>query len=228
MSSRVDKGKRWFKWVMIGMLAIHGFKILFAFVDKNPVRIVDAIAELVVGIVIGGGLAFALGYATGGNKESTPSEGNGYSPASVPQPQHSPAVALGATEQKMPMQNAEQNPPAVVSTQPQMDQSNSTPQNCTVDEDAIYASIANELKTGAANEGLWTRLFAQCDGDENRTKVAYIKQRAERLIADEQARLELVERERELVAKAGSIEKLRLEALLHSEKLKMAICPGVR
>ncbi len=53
-----------------------------------------------------------------------------------------------------------------------------TTQTFAVDEDSIYAAIANELKTGAANEGLWTRLFAECDGDENRTKVAYIKARA--------------------------------------------------
>lgn len=58
-----------------------------------------------------------------------------------------------------------------------------------IDEDAIYASIASELKTGATNEGLWIRLFAECDGDENRTKVAYIKQRAEFLISRESVRL---------------------------------------
>lgn len=50
-----------------------------------------------------------------------------------------------------------------------------------MDEDAIYAAIAKELDTGATDKGLWTRLFAECDGDENKTKVAYIKQRAERI-----------------------------------------------
>jgi hypothetical protein len=58
-----------------------------------------------------------------------------------------------------------------------------------IDEDAVYAAIANELKTGATNEGLWTRLFAECEGDERRTKVAYIKHRAEKLIAEEQVRI---------------------------------------
>jgi hypothetical protein len=81
-----------------------------------------------------------------------------------------------------------------------------------VDEDAIYAAIANELKTGATNEGLWTRLFAECDGDENRTKVAYIKQRAENLIAAEQARLatvNMMQRDEE----AAHFEKVRLAGL---------------
>ena len=58
-----------------------------------------------------------------------------------------------------------------------------------VDEDAIYATIANEFESGATDKGLWIRLFAECDGDENRTKVAYIKQRAEKLTAMEELRL---------------------------------------
>lgn len=52
----------------------------------------------------------------------------------------------------------------------------------TTDEESIYAAIAEELETGKTDRGLWTKLFAECDGDEKRTKVAYIKHRAERLI----------------------------------------------
>ena len=63
-----------------------------------------------------------------------------------------------------------------------------------IDEDAIYATIANELETGGTDKGLWTRLFAENDGDENRTKVAYIRQRVEKLKAFERARLTEIER----------------------------------
>jgi hypothetical protein len=86
-----------------------------------------------------------------------------------------------------------------------------------VDEDAIYAAIANELKTGATNEGLWTRLFAECDGDENRTKVAYIKQRAEKMIAIEQGRLAEEKRQRD--EQASLVEKSRIENLSIKEQL---------
>jgi len=55
--------------------------------------------------------------------------------------------------------------------------------------DRIYAKIARELETGGMTKGLWTRLYAECDGDEKRTKVLYIKQRAEKLIAAERMRL---------------------------------------
>ncbi len=54
-----------------------------------------------------------------------------------------------------------------------------------VDDDAIYAVIAKELETGATDLGLWTRLLAECDGDEKKTKVAYIKRRAEKIAAME-------------------------------------------
>lgn len=56
-----------------------------------------------------------------------------------------------------------------------------------VDEDAIYTTIAHELETGATDKGLWTRLFAECEGNENKTKARYIRERAELLIAAERA-----------------------------------------
>lgn len=81
-------------------------------------------------------------------------------------------------------------------------------QQTAVDEDHIYAAIAKELETGATEKGLWTRLFAECDGDEKQTKVLYIKQRAERLISAERARLERVAQER--AAEAARLELIRL------------------
>lgn len=77
----------------------------------------------------------------------------------------------------------------------------------TVDEDRIYRQIAEELETGATDKGLWTRLFAECSGDEKQTKVLYIKQRAERLISAERLRLEQAACER--AAEVERVEKLR-------------------
>lgn len=61
-----------------------------------------------------------------------------------------------------------------------------------IDEDAIYEVVANEMESGKTDKGLWTRLFAQCDGDENKTKAAYIKHRASSLIAAKHAELSSV------------------------------------
>ena len=90
-----------------------------------------------------------------------------------------------------------------------------------VDEDRIYAEIANELETGIVEKGLWTRLFSECGGDEKQTKVLYIKQRAKRLIATEQTRLEQLEHERS--AEVDRLEKLRLQSLQDEEKLKPSL-----
>lgn len=77
--------------------------------------------------------------------------------------------------------------------------------------DAIYEEIAREMETGKAEKGLWTRLFAECSGDEQQTKVLYIKQRAEKLISAERARLEQEASER--AAETARVEAARLEQL---------------
>jgi uncharacterized RDD family membrane protein YckC len=98
-----------------------------------------------------------------------------------------------------------------------VDSSLGNPLDTTVDEDRIYVAIANELETGATDKGLWTRLFAKCGGDENQAKVLYIKQRADRLIATEQARLDRAAHER--AAEFMRLEELRLQSLEQENKL---------
>ena len=73
-----------------------------------------------------------------------------------------------------------------------------------VNEDNIYAGIANEFDTTIVDKGLWTRLFAECSGDERQMKVLYIKQRAHNLISAEQSRLDQAAQER-----ASALEQLR-------------------
>jgi len=86
-----------------------------------------------------------------------------------------------------------------------------------VNEEQVYATIAQELETGLTDKGLWTRLFAECGGDDKRTKVLYIKHRADRLIAAEHSRLEHAARER--VVESARVEKIRLQGLSLREKL---------
>jgi len=86
-----------------------------------------------------------------------------------------------------------------------------------IDVDAVYAIVANEMESGDTDKGLWTRLFAELDGDEKMTKIAYIKQRAEKLMVTESVRLQ--ESERQRIAMAERTEKLRFEGLSLREKL---------
>lgn len=83
-----------------------------------------------------------------------------------------------------------------------------------MDDDAIYATVADELESGKTDKGLWTRLFAECGGDDNQTKVQYIKRRAEKLMAAEVARRELfaiqeAERQRQEALRAEQAEQSR-------------------
>ena len=40
-----------------------------------------------------------------------------------------------------------------------------------------YEVAAEELDSGNVDKGLWSRLFSEADGDENRTRARYIKER---------------------------------------------------
>ena len=99
---------------------------------------------------------------------------------SAERPQISEAMALEASGAETIIRTAQLNVAA-------------SPENAQItrdEENAIYASIAEEIETGNTDKGLWTRLYAECDGDEKRTKVQYIKAKVAKLIASEQARLE--------------------------------------
>ena len=63
------------------------------------------------------------------------------------------------------------------------------------DEDAVYYQIAEEFENGVEDKGLWTSLFADCNGDETKTKARYIKKRAERLIVAKRSGIEQKKRE---------------------------------
>ena len=66
--------------------------------------------------------------------------------------------------------------------QPQTLVSNNSHQNfIAVNEDELYEIVANEIETGKTQKGLWTKLYAQCDGDETQIKVRYIEQRVAQL-----------------------------------------------
>jgi len=62
-----------------------------------------------------------------------------------------------------------------------------------IDEDLMYSQIAQEIESGAVNKGLWTRVYAQSSGDESKTKVLYIQERAKQMMAEKLKNIELLE-----------------------------------
>jgi len=47
----------------------------------------------------------------------------------------------------------------------------------------IFSKIADEIRSGNTDQGLWTQAFAECDGDEPKTKALYIRLRYAQLSA---------------------------------------------
>ena len=45
----------------------------------------------------------------------------------------------------------------------------------------FFALAANEISNGILDEGLWARIYSEKNGDTDKTKAAYIKERASRL-----------------------------------------------
>ena len=144
-------------------------------------------------------LFFAKGHA-GVNRYGPPpiDQSNADTPPHLTNSESTAYVAVEPSRHSSANANAPPENAALLMTKSPMP----AQETLTIDEDAIYAAIAKELDTGATDKGLWTRLFAVCDGDENKTKVAYIKQRAERIRALEQARIAKIEKLREETAAA--------------------------
>lgn len=56
-----------------------------------------------------------------------------------------------------------------------------------LNQDWAYEQAGTELENVATDKAVWARSFAECNGDEGRTKAAYIKRRVERLLAEQAA-----------------------------------------
>lgn len=54
-----------------------------------------------------------------------------------------------------------------------------------MDDEKYYQAVADELREGRINDGLWTKALARCMGDENKTKATYIQWRVEQLMQAE-------------------------------------------
>ncbi|MCD6049381.1 MAG: hypothetical protein K0Q55_784 [Verrucomicrobia bacterium] len=54
-----------------------------------------------------------------------------------------------------------------------------------MDDEKYYQAVADELREGRINDGLWTKALARCQGDENKTKATYIQWRVEQIMQAE-------------------------------------------
>lgn len=80
-------------------------------------------------------------------------------------------------------------------------------------EDRLYGQIAQELDTHTVDKGLWTKAYAQAGGDDQQTRVLYIKARLARLLAMEVAQRDATRRQQEQeqdeVARLAHVHSIR-------------------
>ncbi len=137
--------------------------------------------------------------------------------ADSPQPQIKPQSPMSSSAPIQPVQTRG-NPPASPVVSKVILPTNSAPSQpknlhsmSGIDEDVIYEIVGKEIEEGRTETGLWTRLFAEMNGDETKVKVAYIKRRAEKLIAMEQTRIQEQLRLEEEKQKAAQLAEFELE-----------------
>ena len=76
-------------------------------------------------------------------------------------------------------------------------------------DDDLFEQVGMELESGRTVRAVWTRAFAEAEGDDNKARVIYIRHRMERLKADREATQHL---ERELgIARQQQAALLKLQ-----------------
>ena len=81
-------------------------------------------------------------------------------------------------------------------------------------EEDHWATALQEVETGLRRPGVWAKAFAECDGDETKSKVAYLKARVQQLMdaektSQEQFARQESERRRLEAVEAELVEQLR-------------------
>ena len=94
------------------------------------------------------------------------------------------------------------------------------PSQFVIDEEAIYEQIANEVDSGNVRKGLWTKLWAEADGDDAKVKLAYIRIRVAQIASDLQEQRSRTKAEQE--AKELADAKFAFEMKLGTVKEQLA------
>lgn len=99
------------------------------------------------------------------------------------------SIATGIKEQTNSVTQPEAEARQPSNTTPIKEITNTHEPNIKNLEDWAYEQVGEELNSNNPDKGLWTKAFAQADGDDKQTKVLYIRARVEKLITIEQARI---------------------------------------
>jgi hypothetical protein len=108
--------------------------------------------------------------------------------------------------------------------------SNVRPQNTKMSDEHFYARVADELRRGGPISGLWAKAFAECNGDDSRSKALYLRLRVQQLKQAERAARKAEEAaqqasEQEQIVRQRREEAEAEERLEHDRKVENAARP---
>jgi len=235
----VDSIFQWVKWVLIINVVVGlGFSL---FADDDTMgwigfgSVEEFLIALGIPVTIKGGLLLYLnGQRSSSRTNSDPSIGDKRSttPPSESsvgavkkialqkrvEDMESAYAGIYQTESIAPDRLADQQP-TPKPPQPEIEKRPLSVELSADDEERAYETAGEEVDKGTYRKGLWTKLWAENDGDEKKVKLLYIKTRVEQLLSDlrksreaEQALAE--ERRQQAIAEENyrkELERLRIE-----------------
>lgn len=152
-TARVEKGKRWFKFVLLMVSITAGIKALFALGHPNMAnKLEEAFIQFISGVVVFAGSAFVIGWLLGKEELAKGHSSRSKAPVSSANPDNG-AVAEA-------LKSAEVHD---------------------FDEDVVYSQALKEIESGAVEHAIWSRAFVEADGIDTKARALYIKLRVERM-----------------------------------------------
>ena len=228
VNSRYENGMRWLKWGMPGFLIFAVVKVLFAFGHQNPgQRIVDAVLL----VIVGGGIAFVLGWALGG-KSSDQSKRTVTSPI-APSSNAGTAMALNDANSTAGRNFAgtkignEVSPlrsrpipiePIRVESPPVAGSANSCYSGPAQNDAQLFEQALEEFDSGQALKSILARAIVESNGEDGKARAAYIRFRVSKLSAEREAqRLARAQSELQEMEKAKQIAQAEAERIAIAE-----------
>lgn len=173
--------KQWMKWLIFINLGVL-FLVLILYNDNTVSYIANSKMELAFGVVVMLIPKIILFFYCDGQLEA---------PNNAPSLEKNKSFQQAKALVNSTLKNVTMEDAYSEAYSPQKIQNNTIDKvanhkkglnNKFMSEEEIYTSIYDEIEKKSYNKGLWIKLFAETDGDENKTKVLYIRQRFEILL----------------------------------------------
>ena len=241
----VDSIFQWVKWVLIINVVVGlGFSL---FADDDMMGLVGfgSVEEFLIGlgipVAIKGGLLLYLKGQRASFKTNSDSNTIDSRPTSQPTERSVGAVSKNTTPKRVeimesvnvggtqrqslaPDRPAHREPTKLRSENIEEEKQPIAVKLSAEDEERAYETAGEEVDNGTYRKGLWTKLWAENDGDERKVKLLYIKTRVEELLADlkksRERELTIAEEKRQ---KASAEETYRQELIRESRERELAL-----